>query len=88
MTTLIVIVGVILLGTWIVYNLSQRIGEEQEREWKQFLIEHPELVKKPEPVVVEPKHITMTEKTETEVITLLDKFWQDAKKKSNETKNS
>lgn len=45
MTTIIVLAILAGLG-WIYYQIQDRIGQEQARDWKQFQKEHPEYFRK------------------------------------------
>ena len=45
---------------WIYYQLQKRIGEDQAREWKEYVAANPHLFRKPEPVKP-PIRLGMTE---------------------------
>jgi membrane protein DedA with SNARE-associated domain len=44
---IISIIITILFGTWIWYQLSQTIGQEQMRDWEDFKKENPHLFRQP-----------------------------------------
>jgi len=50
-TTLIILIGILLFLSWVVYQIQKRIGEEQSRDWAKFVKDNPHLFKKPEPPI-------------------------------------
>lgn len=45
----LIIIGFLLFGAWIVYNLQKRIGEQQVADWKDFVKANPHLFKQLKP---------------------------------------
>jgi hypothetical protein len=89
MITFFVIVGFIVFGIWVVYSISKRVEIDHQREWQEFLVLHPELVKKNEPItptVVIPN--TMLD--EKAKIKFINDMWERHRAKgdkANESKN-
>lgn len=49
MTALIILLVLCFAG-WIYYQLVQRIGEDQKREWEEYVKANPQLFRKPAPI--------------------------------------
>ena len=75
MITFLITIVTILFGTWIVYNISKRVEIDHQREWQEFLVLHPELAKKNNPVTASvSSNNTMTD--EASNIKYVDEMWK------------
>jgi hypothetical protein len=75
MTTFLIVVGVILLGAWIVHSIAQRVELDHQRERQEFYALYPEFFKKNEPITASVSNNNTMSNEETR-IKFIDEMWQ------------
>lgn len=83
MITFLIITVTITFGVWIVYNISKRVEIDRQMEWKEFLVLHPELVKKIEPITASVNKDNMS--SEEAKLQYVDAMWHRSRVKGDKS---